>query len=224
MKTYIIGLTFLMAYLLYSPMFSSIGLSQSSSGSKEDGIIRTAENPPPKVIYPTDKQISVYLVHDHNNSVALSNSSINPHDLQAAAQGNHTFVSWISIINKTNNVFLSVSHDHGSSFSMPVQLSKPNSGNASNLKMALSNQPNSQNITVGLIWREALGSSSNVVASTSMNSGDSFITFKLNGNGTYATNPQIIGNSDIQFVWSQANGDNNSTSFPWRIMSHCCSW
>lgn len=229
MNKTIITVVFFLASLITMPIFSHFALSQKSNDSQAYILIKTPQNPSPKVSFPTKQQLTEYYdkqgKYPKNNIFTnLYNSATKPNDIHAVAKGNHIFIAWISPLNKTNSVLLTKSHDHGQNFSIPKQLNNPHDGNVSNLQMAITDLSNQKNVSIGLAWQEIQGNQSNVIASTSMNSGDNFKTFKLNKNNTYATDPLAIGNGDIQFIWLENNNIAKNQTSSSEIVEHCCGW
>ena len=109
-------------------------------GSRRDDCSRSGTKPlsafTPEVIFPTYEEIYAYLKEGGTKTEfsVISNTSLGvASNVETAISGNTTWVAWQSKTAGINRVFLAVSFDAGNNFTQPVQLSKPDAGNASNL-------------------------------------------------------------------------------------------
>lgn len=157
-----------------------------------------ASNVQPTVEFPTREEVAAYNMELGSEIIGITNSSLgNAHDVKAGSIGNETFVVWLGEIDGINHVFFSLSRDRGANYTQPVQLSPPDSGNASNLQLAVYDS------TVDIVWQSTnlTNGTSNIIGSASMDNGRTFRTYQINAEGTYAIDPVLPGNFII--IWTQ---------------------
>jgi hypothetical protein len=161
-------------------------------------------NTQPKVNFPTPEQVAAYNMELGSKIIMISNSSQGgePTSVKAASKGNETFVGWLGKIDGINRVFFSLTRDKGLTYTQPVELSPPNSGNASsgnasNLQLAVYDS------IVDLAWQSTnlTNGMSSIIGSVSMDDGLTFKTYQINVKGTNARDPILPGNFII--IWRQ---------------------
>jgi hypothetical protein len=162
-----------------------------------------ASNMQPTVNFPTREQVNAYNMELGSEIIQLSNSSQgDANSVKAASKGNETFVVWLGKIEETNRVFFSVTRDKGANYTQPIELSPPNSGNASNLN-ASNLQLAVYDSYVDVVWQstDPTNGTSNIIGSVSMDNGHTFKTYQINAEGTNARDPVLPGNFIV--VWIQ---------------------
>jgi hypothetical protein len=185
----------IMSSFIYLPAVGTMTAGATTMSTPSDN---NASNMQPTVEFPTPEEVAAYNMELGSEINSISNSSHgNAHDVKAGSVGNDTFVVWLSEIDGINHVFFSLSRDRGANYTQPVQLSPPDSGNASNLQLVVYDS------IVDVVWQSTnlTNGTSNIIGSASMDNGNSFRTFQINAEGTFAIDPVLPGNFII--VWSQ---------------------
>ena len=192
--------SFLLLFILTQPA------QATKNGSSQQYVASVnATGHSPTVSYPTEKELQAYYAQQGilNKSDVFTylstNITGNPIEVALAAGGNITYLGFI--VNQTHTiVYVSVSQNNGLNWTKPVAVSvHPLSGEASDLHMAATDIGTKG----GLAWVETANGTTNVWASSTMDSGQTFRTWKLNPNNSTATDPQIVGSSVIQYAWIQ---------------------
>lgn len=162
-----------------------------------------SSNVQPTVDFPTREEVTAYNMEMGSEIIQLSNSSQgDANNVKAVSKGNETFVVWLGKIEGTNHVFFSVTRDGGANYTQPLELSPPNSGNASSLN-ASNLQLAVYDSYVDVVWQSTnpTNGTSNIIGSVSMDNGHTFKTYQINPEGTNARDPVLPGNFIV--VWIQ---------------------
>jgi hypothetical protein len=136
---------------------------------------------------------------------AIGNSSMGiPDNIQASQVHSTIYVAWQSNIAGKNHVFLSISYNAGHSFTMPVELTPPNAGNATSLQLKAAGP------LVSLIWQndDNVTGISNIYGALSFDMGSHLVVNKLSAGNTNATEPVL--SSPVFAFWKQVVDPNNS--------------
>jgi len=189
----------LLALGVMSSFVSSIVVGTGGGPSTAAAVINNnASTAQPTVNFPTREQVTAYNMELGSEIIGISNSSLgNATDVKTASKGNDTFVVWLSKIDEINRVFFSLSRDRGANYTQAVELSPPNSGNASNLQLAVYDS------IVDVVWQSInlTNGTSNIIGSASMDNGLTFKTYQINAEGTSAIDPVLPGNFIV--IWRQ---------------------
>jgi hypothetical protein len=144
-----------------------------------------------------------YKIYGFMNS-AIGNSSMGiPDNIQASQVRSTIYVAWQSNIAGKNHVFLSISYNAGHSFTMPVELTPADAGNATRLQLKAAGP------LVSLIWQndDNITGISSIYGALSFDMGSHIIINKLSSGNTSATDPVLA--SPVSAFWKQIVDPNN---------------
>ncbi len=177
----------------------------------------------PIVRYPTLEELYAYLnaTGGKEEFMALSNSSQGlGSNVRTAVAGNTTWVAWEGNVNGTNRIFLKVAYNESLMFTPAVELSAPDSGDASNLQLAASENGH----LVYAAWQDTnLTTGKNrIFVSASMDGGEEFRTYSLNLPGdSDSTDPELtVSGNEVVITWIQNGERGECSSIPGTVCSH----
>ena len=124
-----------------------------------------------------------------------------------ATDGNNSYVAWQADTEKGfSPIFLSISNNKGENYFAPLELTRPEVRNSSELQVATVNN------SVFIVWQETntTSGSDSIFIASSMSSNE-FKTYQLNTGDSTARSPKLFTeDNDIAVVWTQRNFDNST--------------
>jgi hypothetical protein len=176
----------------------------SSSLMQSEGLDITGLKLPNVIFLSNQSEIDLfYKIYGFMNS-AIGNSSMGvPDNIQASQVRSTIYVAWQSNIAGINHVFLSISYNAGHSFTMPVELTPPDLGNATRLQLKAAGP------LVSLIWQndDNVTGISSIYGALSFDMGSHIIVNKLSTGNISATDPVLA--SPVSAFWKQIVDPNN---------------